>query len=98
MCFDKKGKCEFVGIMGIMAIVVKTGTKAGKVPLRDAVCALSVAAETISAGLETFLCHPSYSLGDQNVFSESFLLEKLECSDSRAWVAGEGHMNTCVTW
>jgi hypothetical protein len=98
MCFDKKGRCKFVGIMGIMAIVVRNRNREGKRAVEDAVCPLSVAAETISAGLEAFLCHPSHSLWDQNVLSEPLLLKKFECSNGRAWVAGEGHMNISVTW
>lgn len=54
---------------------------------------LSVAAETISASLEAFLRHPGDSLGDQNVLSESLLLEKLERSNCRARVAEEGNVN-----
>jgi hypothetical protein len=46
--------------------------------------------ETISAGLKAFLCHPGDSLGDQDVLSESLLLEKFKCSNSRARVAGKG--------
>lgn len=98
MCFDKRGKCESVGIMGIMAIVVENRIREGRVPLKDAVCPLSVAAETIGAGLKAFLCHSSNGLRDQNILSESLLLEKLECSDSRTRIAGEGYVNTCVTW
>lgn len=91
--FDKKGKSKVRWIMGIMGYRRGRRTRRKKRAVEDAV-SLSVAVETISAGLKTLLCHPGDSLRDQNILSESLLLEKLKCSDSRAWVAGKENMNT----
>jgi hypothetical protein len=79
--------------MGIMGYRRGTRTRRKKHAVEDAV-SLSVAVETISAGLKTLLCHPGDSLGDQDILSEPLLLKKLKCSDSRAWVAGRKNMNT----
>lgn len=70
----------------------KTRTRR-KRAVEDAV-SLSVAVETISAGLKTFLCHPGDGLGDQDILSEPLLLEQLKCSDSGARIAGKVDMNT----
>jgi hypothetical protein len=82
----RKGKAK--SIMGIMTIDGRTRTRRKRAV--EGAVSLSVAVETISAGLKAFLCHPGDSLGDQNVLSESLLLEKFKCSNGRARVAGRG--------